>query len=124
MSIVSCRVKSIRPEYNNLEEWFKNPDNVYIGRHGRIFIGGGKPANRRLFHYQSSIWHNPFSIKDYGLDRCLELYEQYIREKIEVDPETYDLLSLKGKCLGCWCKPNRCHGDILLSLIDEKKFEL
>ena len=24
------------------------------------------------------------------------------------------LLELKGKTLGCWCKPEDCHGDILV----------
>lgn len=27
------------------------------------------------------------------------------------------LPELKGKTLGCWCKPGKCHGDILLELI-------
>ena len=27
-----------------------------------------------------------------------------------------DLDELKGKTLGCWCKPNNCHGDILIEL--------
>ena len=27
-----------------------------------------------------------------------------------------DLGELKGKILGCWCRPNKCHGDILVEL--------
>lgn len=31
-----------------------------------------------------------------------------------------DLHELKGgKILGCWCKPQACHGDILLELLEE-----
>jgi Domain of unknown function (DUF4326) len=26
---------------------------------------------------------------------------------------------LKGKKLGCWCKPNACHGNVLIELADE-----
>jgi hypothetical protein len=26
---------------------------------------------------------------------------------------------LKGKVLGCWCKPDACHGDVLAELADE-----
>jgi hypothetical protein len=33
--------------------------------------------------------------------------------------ELKQLRELKGKELGCWCKPNKCHGDILLELIDK-----
>jgi hypothetical protein len=31
-----------------------------------------------------------------------------------------DLHELKGgKILGCWCKPQACHGDVLLELLDK-----
>jgi len=29
-----------------------------------------------------------------------------------------DLHELKGKRLGCWCKPKACHGDVLVELIN------
>jgi len=29
-----------------------------------------------------------------------------------------DLHQLKGKTLGCWCKPQSCHGDVLAELAD------
>ena len=28
---------------------------------------------------------------------------------------------LKGKILGCWCPPQKCHGDVLIELT--KKYE-
>lgn len=28
-----------------------------------------------------------------------------------------ELLLLKGKTLGCWCKPEACHGDVLVELV-------
>lgn len=31
-----------------------------------------------------------------------------------------DLHELKGKTLGCWCKPQACHGDFLAKLADAK----
>jgi hypothetical protein len=31
-----------------------------------------------------------------------------------------DLHELNGKELGCWCKPDKCHGDILIKLYNEK----
>lgn len=29
-----------------------------------------------------------------------------------------ELMSLKGKTLGCLCEPESCHGDVLLELIE------
>ena len=30
-----------------------------------------------------------------------------------------ELKAMKGKNLGCWCKPEACHGDILLDIINK-----
>lgn len=35
-----------------------------------------------------------------------------------------DLHELKGKTLGCFCKPLSCHGDILVRLADESHLDL
>lgn len=36
-----------------------------------------------------------------------------------------DLHELKGgKILGCWCKPQACHGDVLLELLEEYQNKL
>ena len=51
-------------------------------------------------------------------ENCLIEYEEYIREKIKKEG-IEELKKLKGKVLGCWCKPEKCHGDILLKLIEE-----
>lgn len=31
---------------------------------------------------------------------------------------------LTGKVLGCWCKPNACHGDVIVELCDENTHSL
>ena len=67
-----------------------------------------------------SEFGNPFESRDYGLIKCLKYYEAHIRNKLIKDPSFKDrLLELQGKRLGCFCKPNLCHGDILVKLINE-----
>jgi hypothetical protein len=45
-TVVCVKVDFIRPEYKNLEEWMRNPNNVYIGRSGVVFINGERfPKN-------------------------------------------------------------------------------
>lgn len=98
----------------NLEQWMKNSNNEYIGRKGIVFVNGVR------FPKESSIWCNPFKIgRDGTREEVLTKYETYIRDKIEKEKLVTKLLELKGKTLGCWCKPEKCHGDILLKLIDE-----
>lgn len=84
----------------NLNE---EPYDLYIGR---------ADAQKGLL---GSIWGNPFMIgRDGTRDEVLVQYRAWILEQ----PELLDRLpELKGKILGCWCKPKRCHGDILLELI-------
>ena len=80
---------------------------VYIGR--RFTMGG--------WNLQESKWANPFKIKDYGsAEAVVEKYRDYLMKK----PELLACLpDLKGKVLGCWCKPGVCHGDILVELANK-----
>ena len=117
--VENVKVKYIRPKgYNNLEEWVNDPNNVYIGRGGIVFINTINGKER--FPKQSSIWANPFKIgKQYTRETCLVSYKNYIVEKIKTEPNKYDLNTLKNKNLGCWCHPDPCHGDILLELTND-----
>lgn len=90
----------------DFEEWSKRKNSVYIGRNMSFYVKGAI----------GSIWYNPFTSKKYGREKCLELYEQYIRSNKELLSKLHEL---KGKELGCWCKPLACHGDILIKLIKE-----
>ena len=111
-SVVNVKVKHIRPKYAMLAEWIEDSNNMYIGRCGVVFI------NKERFPKQSSPWANPYTAKKYGREKCLELYEEWIRAKIAKEG-TEELLKLKDKVLGCWCKPDSCHGDILVKIIKE-----
>lgn len=64
------------------------------------------------------IWGNPFTIGKDGIRKeVIQKYEKYIRNNKMLMPILY---TLKGKYLGCWCKPSACHGDVLVKLIKEK----
>ncbi len=112
MAVVNCKVKHIRPKYNNLKEWMEDENNIYIGRAGIVFINGKRYPDK------PSEFCNPFKIgKDGTRDEVIEKYKNYIKEKIKESPQMLD--KLKGKNLGCWCSPNHCHGDILIELLNK-----
>jgi hypothetical protein len=115
MSIVNCKVQYIRPAYNNLKDWMNDENNVYIGRKGVVFI------EKIRFPQYSSNFANPYKIgKDGTREEVLFKYENYIANKLENNESLVaELLSLKGKKLGCWCYPEMCHGHVLLKLIDK-----
>ena len=52
-------------------------------------------------------------------DECIEKFKQDFYKKIKSDPEfRKSVLLLKGKRLGCYCKPKNCHGDIIKKYIE------
>lgn len=105
--VVNVRKKELKKNnYKDFNDWNSNPDHVYIGRNMSFYVPG---TNK-------SKWHNPFSAKKYGREKCLEMYKEYILNT----PELLNSLDeLKGKILGCWCYPEKCHGDILIEIIND-----
>lgn len=105
--VISVKKQNLKKlGYDNLEEWLKDSNNIYIGRDMSFYIKGAK----------GSKWQNPFPVKKYGLDKCLELFENYLLNNKKLLSEIHEL---KGKNLGCWCKnkgTEKCHGDLLLKL--------
>ena len=111
-AIVNVKVKFIRPKYDNLREWMKDNNNVYIGRGGIVFI------DNERFPKNDSVWANPYKIgKDGSREEVIERYKKYIIEKIKNGE--CDLTELHGKNLGCWCAPEECHGNVLIQLINQ-----
>jgi hypothetical protein len=113
--VINVKVANIRPKYKNLAEWCDDPDNVYIGRRGVVFI------DKVRYPPTDSIWANPFKISATKTrDQVISEYQTYIQTKLEKSPELQSKLkTLKGKNLGCWCAPQPCHGDVLKKLITE-----
>jgi hypothetical protein len=83
----------------------KEPYDVYIGRG------------------QGSVWGNPFSHQGGTLAEfrvrtrweAIYAYSQWILTQPELMAR---LPELKGRTLGCFCKPRSCHGDVLARLAD------
>ena len=112
MIVSKINVKNLREKgYENLVEWLNEPGHIYVGRACHYVKGADR-----------SVWMNPFSIKKYGIDKSLELYENHIRTNL------WDKMdSLKEYSnLGCWCIDSHsmndseiCHAQVLRRLYHE-----
>jgi predicted glycosyltransferase involved in capsule biosynthesis len=70
---------------------------------------------------RGSIWGNPFIIGKHGnRKQVIEKYKNYILNDTYLMSQLY---TLKGKVLGCFCKPKECHGDILVELVEKLDIE-
>lgn len=78
----------------------------------------------RVGRGKDSVWGNPFTHIPTGTlakfvvpyDQVLAEYEGYVRGRLDLMQR---LGTLRGKTLGCFCKPRACHGDVLVKLVEE-----
>ena len=91
------------------------------GRYSDVYIGRAMPR----FHLIESPFANPFKI-DSRMNRRMSLlrYEDFIRRRLKEDPGLLEALKelSNAQRLVCWCKPDACHGDILVTLMKEYGF--
>jgi len=61
-----------------------------------------------------SKWGNPFVVGVHGSrEEVVFLYTKYLLSNTKLMSK---IRSLRGKDLVCWCSPELCHADVLLSL--------
>jgi len=76
-----------------------------------------KKENYDIYVGRPSKWGNPFEIgKDGTREEVIDKYKKWILNQPDL---LKSLWELEGKTLGCWCKPEICHADILADLVEE-----
>ena len=86
-----------------IKEWCARSD-----RH--VYIGRGSPWGNPFSHLEQSAAEWKVATRE----EAIEKYRAYLLSR----PDLLERLKeLKGKRLGCWCKPKSCHGEILLELL-------
>lgn len=93
---------------------------LLVGAHVQFGAPRAVHCKRERYHVyigRPSKWGNPFVVgRDGARGECIELYERWLLENEELMAA---LPQLRGKVLGCWCAPRRCHGDVLVRLANE-----
>lgn len=85
-----------------------------------VYIGRGSPFGNPFTHKNDGT---KASIVVESREEAIELYALWLVGDVEIpglEPPTKDeIKALKGKTLGCYCKPKDCHGDVLAALAEE-----
>ena len=87
---------------------------VNINRHTyEVYIGRPKPG-------RDGYYGNPFTIEESGGRlRAIDLYRDYFYKRIKSDQHFAAMIEkLRGKCLGCFCYPEACHGDVIADYLN------
>jgi len=75
-----------------------------------------------IFCARPSKWGNPFVVgKDGDRNEVIEKYREWIITQPQLMKNLHEL---KGKVLGCWCSPRKCHCDILAELANNLKIRI
>ena len=94
----------------------RNPEEIYKAIAAGELVYIGDHQNQGGWKLKRSKWYNPFKIdkpgkkRDGSREEVLIRYQEYIKNSPELSANIHEL---KGKQLGCWCKPLGCHGDYL-----------
>jgi hypothetical protein len=68
-------------------------------------------------------WGNPFREGPFTTrTQVIARYERWIRSRPELVRRIRD--ELRGKRLGCFCRPKACHGDVLAMIAEETEEDL
>jgi hypothetical protein len=73
-----------------------------------VYIGRGSPFG------------NPFSVYIHGREECIAKYRDYFYDRLGWNPVFKRAVEkLRGKTLGCFCKPKACHGDVIVEYLEK-----
>jgi hypothetical protein len=89
---------------------------IYIGRVGES-LHYGNPFS----HIDSSLARVKVSSREEAVKRFSSWLKGISDKEIEQERRMWilnNLVQLKGRVLGCFCKPKLCHGDIYAEAID------
>lgn len=88
--------------------------------HSMVYVG------RACANFSASPLGNPYTVENYGREKSVALYRDWLESKINTDAEVNAALEeilrysleLRGIALGCWCYPAPCHAAHILSIIE------
>lgn len=66
----------------------------------------------------NSKWHNPYVIgRDGDRNQVIEKFATHLIKTGLID----QIEELRGKVLGCHCRPQRCHLDVIVDILEETR---
>lgn len=81
-----------------------------------VYIGGEVDTEG----ISKSVFANPFDKNELGREEAVVHYKMYLYRRYLEDKKFRKALhGIEGKTLGCWCYPERCHGEVIVDLLNK-----
>ena len=85
-----------------------------------VYIG----EKHKAYNLDPSPLRNPFDKSEMGRDTSVKHYKMYLyRRYLEEEPFREYLHNIEGMTLGCLCYPKRCHGEVIVDLLNKHEEE-
>jgi hypothetical protein len=89
------------------------------GGHDRRLVDWARRHGLLTLVDRSSVWGSPFIVgRRYTRDQAVDAYAIYLQLHLDL---LQRVAGLRGKALGCWCSPARCHADVLAELANRAR---
>lgn len=76
----------------------------------------GRAVRRGGWDLPASKWANPFTVAQCGsAEAAVAEYRKHLMRRPDLIAA---LPELRAKVLGCFCKPDACHGDVLVEMVN------
>lgn len=109
MPIPNRTMQVKRVQRKRTKGWEMPPNTVYVGR-------PSKWGNPYRLGERFDIHSSKFTVQSRA--ECIRLYELYLRQRVQKEPDFLD--ELEGKDLACWCPLDKaCHADVILKILSE-----
>jgi hypothetical protein len=78
------------------------------------------PSGSFVYVGRPSVFGNPFPLEDptddTARDQVIRHYHDWFHQRVATDSVFRQaVLALRGRDLGCWCAPRRCHAEVILA---------
>jgi hypothetical protein len=92
---------------------------INIRGHGAEKMDTYIGSESETYDLDKSLFSNPFSKSEYGREDAVKHFKLYLYRRYFEDKEFRTALhSIEGDTLGCWCYPRRCHGEVIVDLLN------
>ncbi len=123
-AITACSNKKVEPETTVVNLEIDSYD-VYIGRSidkpVNMLTAGIKPGEQGWIGNPHPIGWCEICQEEHTRKECIIKFKRDFLKKVQSDPEfNKSVLELKHKRLGCYCKPQDCHGDVIKEWLDSQ----